>query len=620
MGITNYRVCKKTTVLNREKENENLYTKDEFKNIINNVKKEDSEIQKLSFKEKSGIFNMDFYVSKQNSNKLNVACILDEFSYNCFKNECNLIELNPDNWTSVLNQEIDFLFVESAWNGNNGAWGNMPLLLNDRLGQNRFINLIDDIMNCCKKKGIPTVFWNKEDPVHYEKFILLAKKFQYIFTTDRNMISGYIEDVGHSRVYELPFAANIKIHNPINKDAEKIGDLAFAGSWYEHHEDRKLDMEKVLLPALDFGVHIYDRNYGITTNDSLVFPEIYQRNIVGRLSYSKMVDYYKKYKIFLNTNTVQDSPTMFSRRVFELLACGTNIISGYSLGIEKMLREVVLIGKDSEEIRAHIKRLVDNKRFSEILSILGTRKVIEGHTYTHRFNDIANKIKIYNYRDTEKGASLVTILTDIRFMDNIISNYTSQKYFNKELIILIKNDSIDRLKVAGYVEGIEDVYIYQIDSKSALGEYLNYGVLRANKDYISIFSESDYYGEHYLIDMLNSFKYSGVKVAGKSTIFRYLEDESQLVISNANNENRYCGDVFKSTIIIDKSVLVDNLFSSKCQNPYTEFLKDCTQKNIEIYSVDKYNYICFDKGYKKYSTEEAVLEKVTTDAINYVSI
>ena len=30
-------------------------------------------------------------------NTINVACILDEFSYECFKYECNLVQLGVDN-------------------------------------------------------------------------------------------------------------------------------------------------------------------------------------------------------------------------------------------------------------------------------------------------------------------------------------------------------------------------------------------------------------------------------------------------------------------------------------------------------------------------------------------
>lgn len=38
-----------------------------------------------------------------------------------------------------------------------------------------------ELINWCRENKIPTIFWNKEDPIHFEKFIETASMFDHIF-------------------------------------------------------------------------------------------------------------------------------------------------------------------------------------------------------------------------------------------------------------------------------------------------------------------------------------------------------------------------------------------------------------------------------------------------------
>ena len=63
-------------------------------------------------------------------------------------------------------------------------------------------------LDYCKSNNITTIFWNKEDPVNYDAFIDVAKYFDYIFTSDENIIDRYVEDTGNSNVFPLPLLHN----------------------------------------------------------------------------------------------------------------------------------------------------------------------------------------------------------------------------------------------------------------------------------------------------------------------------------------------------------------------------------------------------------------------------
>lgn len=60
-----------------------------------------------------------------NKDDLNIACILDTFSYECFRHEASFFQLGTNNWEGlILEKKPKFLFVESAWQGYNYQWIN----------------------------------------------------------------------------------------------------------------------------------------------------------------------------------------------------------------------------------------------------------------------------------------------------------------------------------------------------------------------------------------------------------------------------------------------------------------------------------------------------------------
>jgi spore maturation protein CgeB len=262
-----------------------------------------------------------------------IACVLDDFSYSCFEPECQLTQLDVESWRGQLEASPpDLLLVESAWRGLNGGW-RWEIQSVDRAPR----GALSEVVDWCRERGIPTVFWNKEDPPNFQHFVEATRKFDVVFTTDAHCIPAYRRVLGHENIWALPFAAQPVIHFPPADDTQRIEDVAFAGSWTSKYPQRMDQLEILLRPALKHGLHIYDRNYGTEIASDYQFPDAYQHAIKGRLSYPEMIEAYRRYRVFLNVNSVTKSPTMFSRRVFELLACGTAVISTPSVGVSQLL-------------------------------------------------------------------------------------------------------------------------------------------------------------------------------------------------------------------------------------------------------------------------------------------
>ncbi|PAB59593.1 glycosyltransferase [Anaeromicrobium sediminis] len=549
-------------------------------------------------------------LKKDTVNQLKVACILDEFSYECFKYECNLIPLGTYNWKQTLIKEKPhFLLVESAWTGFKGQWRGK--IINLKNNQN---NKLKDLVNWCNKNNIPTVFWNKEDPGHFEEFIAAAKLFDYIFTTDSNCISKYKKVISHDNIYPLPFAAQPKIHNPINKDKDKLGKVAYAGSWYAKKlAQRQKDLENLLKPSFKYGLHIYDRFYNYTKSNDYKFPYIYRPYIKGYLPYEQMINTYKKYDIFLNVNSSRNSPTMFSRRVFELLACGTNILSGYSIGVKNLFSDMVKICETQQDTEKYLKILLENKVLRDKLSILGQREILGNHTYKHRLETIADKININYKKEDHPGVSIITCTNRPNNIDNIFQNYQIQNYNKKEFIIIINSNTIDIGKYKEKAKEHKNVRVFQLDEKTSLGKCLNYGVEQSKFEIISKFDDDDYYAPNYLIDIINAFTYTNASVVGKYSAYVYFENKKILALMHPNTENRYMEFVTGSTLTFKKEVFNKVKFINKSKSEDTQFLKDCTANGFNIYTIDRFNHVfCRKSSLEKHSwkiSDDELLKK-----------
>ena len=276
-----------------------------------------------------------------------VAAILDTFTEHSLRYEADLLLLSRKSWRAEIEESRPaFLFVESAFSGNDREWRHLIVGY-----ENLADNPLRELLQYCRSVGIPSVFWNKEDPAHFDHFIEAAREFDIVFTSDADCVPVYRETLGHDRVYVLPFAAQPKLHNPSREEGWPSHPVCFAGSWVQYRFPDRADALRFLLdPALPLGLHIFDRNLTRTDLGQYHrFPDRYREAIRGTLPYEEMLTAYRCYELMLNVNTITESPTMFSRRVFESLACGTPVVSSESVGMGRMLGGHVRVTRSMED-------------------------------------------------------------------------------------------------------------------------------------------------------------------------------------------------------------------------------------------------------------------------------
>lgn len=277
-------------------------------------------------------------------NELRVAAIIDNFTKENLEKEVNLANLVKGNALAQLDSHRPhILFVESAWNGEDGSWKGLLVSRNDELRK---------IIAWCRQRDIPTVFWNKEDPVHWKSYIFAASLFDFIYTTDSNSVSDYKKFVS-SHVGIMPFFISTKIFNPFDEELRQKKSF-FAGSYYKQYPKRQRDLNRILgeiQPSFPF--EIFDRNLKSGENKN-PFPSSLEEYVNPAVSYSEVRKCYKKYQVCITVNTVTKSPTMFARRVLEAAASNCLVVSNHSYAIEKIFGDAVLISKENGDLRKYL--------------------------------------------------------------------------------------------------------------------------------------------------------------------------------------------------------------------------------------------------------------------------
>ncbi|EUJ23613.1 hypothetical protein PGRAN_08143 [Listeria grandensis FSL F6-0971] len=459
---------------------------------------------------------------------LQVACIFDEFTRTCYEKEVQLLPITPTDWRDVLTENRPhFLFVESAWKGNYGAWEFKIATYNNQSKAELF-----ELLDWCKEQGIPTVFWNKEDPIHFDKFIDTAERFDYIYTTDADMIPKYQERAGHTNVFAQSFAVQPSMHNPIALAEPRVDKMCFAGSYYgNRHEERRKDMEDVLDVALDYGLAIYDRNHGKPLKDKAMFefPERYQSAVLGSLPYSEMELAYKGYKYMININSIKYSPTMFSRRVFEGLASGTPVLSSYSKGIRRLFGDVVMISEDTDKLHQQMQAITKDDQIYDQKSLAGIRAVYREHTYQHRLASMLGDLQLAVPKFT-KNVTVMAVARSKRAFLNILKQYQAQTYQGKKLVVFVTmfDEAIQLMNQYNTADISVFVHSY-MSHYDKITEVID-------TDYFAYFSDSHFYGKYYLEDLVHAGLYSEADFIGKSKArYEFVTDlhfQSSLVAAN----------------------------------------------------------------------------------------
>lgn len=521
------------------------------------------------------IINKPQFVNhKTNTPKLKVATILDEFSCQSLASEFDLLQLHPARYKQQIEQfNPDLIFIESAWFGHEQSWKRRESIVG---------RPVNSLLNYCDSRELLTVFWNKEDPVDFEHFLPLAKRCDIVLTTDEICVTRYKSVLSHERIYSLPFAVQPRLHNP-TKEFIRQDRCCFAGAFYEKFPNRQRDLDKFIkIISKQLPVDIYDRNFNSKDIYNPPFPEQYKPYIKGTLKFKAVNKAYKAYKLAININTVKTSPTMFSRRVFELAASNTVILSNYSSGIRELFGNTIFSSDKEAILENYLQNITQNDRIRRKVNLLALRQVMKNHTYEDRVIRLKELITGKPITAYFPQIFVVAIVSTMNELNSIQINFQRQTFINKQLLI------ITNMPVTKSVVNKSLFFV----TKEQCTEFLD---TQKTDSFIAFFAVSDYYGKNYLQDLILATRYTNKNMIayGKSSYFGNHQGRCKLFQNDLHYQ------------LVNKLYLRCSIvkLTHILHNPLSYLTHTTIIKNLPMYGIDEFNYCRNTDQIKRFNPE-----------------
>lgn len=288
-------------------------------------------------------------VASRRLQDLRIGLIADEFTSRTVAATLPSTMLSRNGDESQLDG-LDAVVIESAWEGRDREWFHGIAYHGEDEARDLW-----RLIAGCRERGIPVLFWNKEDPVHFRSFAMAASRSDHVFTTDADVLPNYLQQANQNlSVGSLPFYAQPRLHNPLPSSREFSPTVAFAGSYYgSRYPKRSEELSMILGVAAEFGLTIYDRQKD-RPGSPYQLPEELQKHSVGGVPYDQVLEVYKAHPVNINVNSVSDSPSMFSRRVVEIAASGSPVASGAGRGVREVLGNGFPVLTTAAQWREHL--------------------------------------------------------------------------------------------------------------------------------------------------------------------------------------------------------------------------------------------------------------------------
>ncbi len=266
---------------------------------------------------------------------------------------------------------------------------------------------------------------------------------------------------------------------------------------------------------------------------------------------------------------------MFARRVYELMASNTAIISNFSRGLRTNFGDLVISSDNQSWIKSE---LIDFKPMLRLKKYIALRKLLSENTYGHRVKYMLSKICI-NYEFKNKSARILFICSvrDNSEIKEILKHVNRQKNIDSEVIFVaenVENKNLDGILDRKYlIDNFEEKikgfdYFIEIDLNDYLAENCIYDMTLVK--------------EYFDFDIVTKLNYLTFEFGKIKTTNEHLSSDYELV----STINPHCSLFSNNTEAVNFFKSLDNTDKSK-------FIST----NLNVLSIPEFDYVrCKDKN------------------------
>ena len=280
-------------------------------------------------------------------------------------------------------------------------------------------------------------------------------------------------------------------------------------------------------------------------------------------------------------------------------ASGTPLVAadGPSAGLPDDIAALVPRIDDSKQLRSEIVARLEQAELVAREGLQLRRAALAAHTAAHRARALVTHAGLPSapgpLEPSARAVSAIVPTNRLHELDNVFANVGRQSHRDLELVLVLHGLEADRaeLTARAAAAGVEDLVILEADRSLTLGACMNLGVEAASGRYVAKMDDDNYYGAHFLSDLVDAFTYTDAGIVGKWCHYVWLRSSNAVVLRYPDSEHRPERRIQGGSMLFDGDVVRGLRFSDIPRAVDSDILDRAMADGVTIYSADRFNYV-----------------------------
>lgn len=466
---------------------------------------------------------------KSPNSSLTIALISGERVYWSMQQEGNIISLTEANWQWVFKySDVDLLLIESCAETATGDWfmaQTAPDFENSIFGE---------MVASAKKHKIPVAYWFTLDEEYLPQYQPIIEWIDNVFCADEKAVEA-LEQQGVKATY-LPPAVQPALFTKLNQyTAEKrelkrlvCDDLVDVIQSWEGRESFYQEVQAL-------GGYFFDsRNQVWNTKTKKL--ELKPESLLGTLDLHSRAALFKDSRTLGILKSASRTRTDMKWSAVEAAASHMTILLEAGVDVGEFA-SLCLQPNNQDQFFVELIRQDKDNLYYERVAQKAWREALMNHTYSHRVRTICQQLKIEHDWVEYPSAAMVTPSYRKKFLERAKHSFTCQTYPNKHWIMMFNGPKKEFKDIKLEVESVVKGQAIYVPSELHAGPCMNSGVQKAPTEYVFRMDDDDYYGKHYLLDIMLYRRVVSFDVIGKSFRYFCMEDVGKNSVFRRKTEN-----------------------------------------------------------------------------------
>lgn len=494
--------------------------------------------------------------------------------------EWRQLELDPAAWEQALADSPDLTLVELAGE-NVPGWGRAD-------GE-----AVAALVAGCRQAGVPIAVWVTAGSPELAAVVPLVEAADAVFVAAAAEVDRWRSRWPDRTIDPLAPAAQPRLSAPFHGGPGSRRELAacLIVDPGDPGPATTAALDELVAPAVKPLARADLDVWRIEPTGEAKLPAGLRAREHGELSYPQAAVQLGRYRVLVDAGRSDPASTW---SVLEAGAAGTTVVTSVAQwsGLPAEIAAQIGAADDPSALRSEIVARASQPELRDREATRLHRAVLAGHTYAHRVDHLLGRLG-RPAQDPARSVSAVVPTNRAHELDNVFENLGRQQHRDVELVLVLHGLRLNAadLRARAKELGVADLTIVEADAALTLGACMNLGIDAASGAYIAKMDDDNYYGRHYLTDLVHAFDYTEAGIVGKWAHYVWLRSSDAVVLRYVAAEHTYERRVQGGSMIIEGTLARRLRFADLPRAVDSDLLDRAIAEGVKIYSADRFNFV-----------------------------